>query len=433
MLKNHLTTTGIVLLAATSLFASDNPMRARGADRESAQLLQKIQNTAFGSASGKRIADSMADFGFELHKAFTSVGRDTTTSPFSLTSAFGLLANGAKSSTYDEVATGLKLKGMELSDFNQGYSDLTQSLKQIGKENVFSYGNAVFADLDFPVQDTYEARVKQFFGASGENVNFKKPQEAADKINEYVEGQTHQMIKNMVDASSVKDWRAALVNAGYYKGAWAFKFDAELTTEDADFQTATQLKKVPMMRQYGKTFLYHAGNGFQMASLAYKNGDFAMDLIVPNQSKDPVAALEAVEAQLTGSNYRQWIATSYPTAMMLGLPRFETEFKQDVTRYFKKIMPLAFSDSANFSEFSPEPVKVDAVIHATKLKVNEEGTEGAFATVIGMERATTAIRRPAPMPQVIADRPFLMIIRHTATGTPIFVSTVWDPKPLPKP
>ena len=255
--------------------------------------------------------------------------------------------------------------------------------------------------------------------------------EAAGLINGYIENQTQKMITKMVDPSQVDGWRVALVNAGYFKGAWDFKFDVKHTNETENFNTGRGIKQLPMMRQYEQTFLYYQGKGFQMATLAYKNADFAMDLIVPNEAASVGDALEQVKAQFTGENYRQWIANSYPTKIILGLPRFEVAYKQDMSVYFKQTMPLAFSDVADFSLLSREPIKLDKVIHATVLKVNEEGTEGAFATVIGAIRATSIQVRQVPV--VVANRPFMLVIRHTATGTPIFVSTVWDPKPLPRP
>jgi serpin B len=399
-------------------------------DVAAANLLKRVQSTPLRSVEALAVSNAMVDFGLTVHAAQQRAQTNVTTSPFSLMSAFGLAVNGAQGSTLTQMQTALDLKGTTIEQLNTGYQSLRTDLAGISRDNVLSFGNAIFSDRDFVVRDAFRDTVQRNYGADAESVNFSDPAAAADQINSYVAKQTQDMIQKMVDASSVQGWRTALVNAGYFKGAWAFNFDVAHTVEDAKFESGRDEKTVPLMYQYNRVYLYHQGDGFQMASLSYKNADFAMDVIVPDvrSGEDSIASLGRVQSQFTGPNYRSWIASSVPTSITLALPRFETDYKQDMSTYFQGVMPLAFSDGADFSLLSPEPIKLDKVIHATVLKVNEEGTEGAFATVVGGIRATSF--PPRVSPKVIANHPFILVIRHAATGAPIFVSTVWDPKPL---
>jgi len=420
---------------AAVLFLSQSAITAPNSDIQAAHKLLLLQQTSKSSAEQRKVVDSMMDFGLKVHGAHVHANKNLTTSPFSLSSAFGLVLNGAKNDTLVELTNALALEGLTPAQFNTGYSQLRASLKNISKDNKLSFGNAIFADTDFQVRAAYLKAVREGMGADARTVNFRKPAEAAADINGYIAKQTENLIQNMVNAAMVDGWRTALVNAGYYKGAWAFNFDVKATQEQANFDNGKENKlTVPMMHSYGKTYLYHRGDGFQMASLAYKNGDFAMDLIVPDQKdgQEVGVSLKKVEDQLTGANYRAWVAALSPRKVdVLALPRFETEYKQEMTEYFKAQMPLSFSNDAEFGLLSPEAIKLDKVIHATVLKVNEEGTEGAFATVIGGVRATSV--QPTTRLIVRADHPFVMVIRHTASGTPIFVSTIWEPKPLARP
>ena len=61
------------------------------------------------------------------------------------------------------------------------------------------------------------------------------------------------------------------------------------------------------------------------------------------------------------------------------------------------------------------------MIHKAVVEVNEEGTEAAAATAVGMR--TTSM---PPMFEV--NRPFLFLIREHATGTILFIGRVTNPR-----
>src|SRR5690554_3823075 len=90
-------------------------------------------------------------------------------------------------------------------------------------------------------------------------------------------------------------------------------------------------------------------------------------------------------------------------------------------------MEHAFDGRANFTGmFSEGNEVISQVIHEVYIDVDEDGTEAAAATGVGMMR--TSMPMEPPMIQTIrADRPFLFIIQDTASGTPVFMGQVVDP------
>jgi serpin B len=68
----------------------------------------------------------------------------------------------------------------------------------------------------------------------------------------------------------------------------------------------------------------------------------------------------------------------------------------------------------------PELLFVNPVVQKTFLDVNEEGTEAAAATAVGIQ-AASAIR------PFYADRPFLFLIQHVPTGTILFMGRYAGP------
>ena len=73
------------------------------------------------------------------------------------------------------------------------------------------------------------------------------------------------------------------------------------------------------------------------------------------------------------------------------------------------------------------PVKVGQVIHQSFLEVNEEGSEAAAATAIGVE--LTSVGPTVPM-RLTVDRPFLFMIREEHSGAILFMGQVTDPGSL---
>src|SRR5262249_25780842 len=68
---------------------------------------------------------------------------------------------------------------------------------------------------------------------------------------------------------------------------------------------------------------------------------------------------------------------------------------------------------------------IDEVKHKTFVEVNEEGTEAAAVTSIGMVLTTMAPQRNFSM---IVDRPFFCAIRDNQTGALLFMGAITDPE-----
>ena len=68
---------------------------------------------------------------------------------------------------------------------------------------------------------------------------------------------------------------------------------------------------------------------------------------------------------------------------------------------------------------SPSPMCIDEIRHKAKIKVDEEGTEAAAVTYIGM-RLTSVAPEHIETFYFKADRPFLYFISEVSTGEILF-------------
>ena len=69
-----------------------------------------------------------------------------------------------------------------------------------------------------------------------------------------------------------------------------------------------------------------------------------------------------------------------------------------------------------------ERLNISEVVHKAFVEINEEGTEAAAATAVGIR--ATAFRPPESFR---ADRPFVYLIRDHETGVILFMGRILDP------
>jgi serpin B len=74
----------------------------------------------------------------------------------------------------------------------------------------------------------------------------------------------------------------------------------------------------------------------------------------------------------------------------------------------------------------PDGLKIDKVIHQANIDVVEDGTTAAAVTVVVGAAAGAAPAEP-PHVQFHVDKPFLYLIRDSASGAVLFMGRVDDP------
>lgn len=113
---------------------------------------------------------------------------------------------------------------------------------------------------------------------------------------------------------------------------------------------------------------------------------------------------------------------------LVQIPRFKLEYEIQLKRSLAALgMGEAFDrQKANFSNLSREPLSIDEVKHKTFVEVNEEGTEAAAVTSVGI-RATSVQIDNIPF-EMTVDRPFFCAIRDNKTGSVLFMGAIVNPQ-----
>lgn len=339
-------------------------------------------------------------------------------SPLSASMALGMTMNGAAGETWTQMRDMLGFEGLEEPAINEAYRSLIDLLLDLDPAVTFGLGNSIWTRLGMAVLPDFYDRVREHFGAEVQELDFSDPATLA-LINAWVEEATHGRIDEILDAIRPNDVMY-LINAIYFLADWTSQFDPARTEQRPFTRVDGSTVSVPLMSQAGQFRYFHMDDA-RGIELPYSGGAFTAVAVLPREG----ASLAGLVAELDAKRWAHWMErldAAEPARALVALPRFEIEYEQRMDDDLQALgMVDAFrAGDADFSRMvQGGGIWVDRVIQKTFLRVDEEGTEAAAATVVVMVDS-------AP-PELVFDRPFLFAIRERLSGTVLFVGVVGDP------
>ena len=366
-------------------------------------------------AEQKMISGSNA-FAFDLLGEINKTQRDSNVfvSPLSASMALGMTANGAAGSTWDAMRTGLRLGDATREEVGEGYKSLIALLRGLDKSTDFRIANSIWYRQGFPFHQSFLTESQSLFDARVQGLDFTSPA-SLGTINSWVNEATVQKIPTILDKIS-DDEVMFLINAIYFKGKWRTAFDSRQTTNAPFFASDGTKPNVPLMTQTN-TLRISDGTGFTAVDLLYGNSAFAMTIVLPNEG----VSVNTVAQSLDDQAWAKLTESFFETRTILHLPRFKLEWKRKLNDDLVALgMGTAFTEGqADFSRMSPDGhnLFITEVVQKTFVDVNEEGTEAAAATSVGVG-VTSGPRL------VRVDRPFMFVIRERLSGTILFIGKI---------
>jgi len=347
-------------------------------------------------------------------------GKNIFISPFSISAALSMTYNGANAETADAMARTLGYSEMDLAKVNEGYRNLIGSLENADSSIKLSIANSVWISNIIAPRADFIQRLVQFFGAEAFTRNFADTA-LPNEINGWISRETNGKITKMID--SVDNGIVMfLINAIYFKGDWLEKFD-RADTREADFHLESgATTRVNMMYDMKDNASYYKGNDFAAVRLPYGRDKIAMYVFLPDEG----TSLDSFVGSLDSEKLGNYIDGFRQTKVQVELPRFKIEYgKQRLNDALKNLgMGVAFDPYADFSGIAPN-LYIGFVDHKAVIETNEEGSEAAAVTVVGVAMSA--------MPQFqtfTADRPFFFIIRDDRSGSILFMGTLVQPEKI---
>ena len=385
----------------------------------------------------KELVRGNNDFAFDLYRALNDEEGNLFYSPFSISQALAMTFAGAGGETERQMADTLHYR-LPQSNLHPTFNALDQELASRGKDRLgtpnqgepnqyirLNIASAVWGQHGFGFLPDFLDVLAENYGAGMRTMDFAgAPEESRARINDWVAEETGEKVKNLLPPGTIDPFtRLVLTNAIYFNASWHWRFNS-MNTKMLPFRLeGGGSVDVPMMTETAKAFYgYAKGDGYQAVDVPYAWREMSMTVLLPDEG-----ALGDLENSLNADlldRIMDDIEIDYITLTM-PLFKFESEFRLTETLSGMG-MPDAFGDRADFSGMTgSKGLLISQIVHKAFVSVDERGTEAAAATAVVL-RKSGASKEPIP---VTVNRPFIFLIRDTATGTVLFLGRVMNPDP----
>jgi serine protease inhibitor len=365
------------------------------------------------SASELKLISATNDFSFSIFRQIGAAQKDTNVfvSPLSASFALGMTMNGAANTTLDQMRSTLAFGTATDAEINESYKSLMTLLRGLDNTVDVRIANSIWYRTGFPVKQPFLDAGRTYFDAQIAALDFSSS--AAPKtINDWVSNATAGKIPSIVDA--LGDEVMILVNAIYFKGSWRSRFDPAETTDELFHGVAGDQ---PMRLMHRKGLVnFRSTQDYSAVDLPYGDSAFTMTVVVPSNG----VSLDAVTASLMQPTaWAAMVSQMRAVDIDVFIPKLKLEWQRKLNDDLITLgMRDAFSDTrADFSRLSTVSTLIDYVKQKTYVDINEEGTEAAAVTSVGIILTSLG-------PQFRADKPFLFVIRERLTGTIMFMGKI---------
>lgn len=371
-------------------------------------------------------------FAFALHQKLKESGKNSMSSPYSVSLALAMTWAGARGTSESQMASALHFS-LPQETLHSAFDALDLALAKAvpcylepcdpAQAFKFKSANSAWLQQGFAFQPAYLDTLAVDYGVGVHAVDFVRSADPARlAINGWVSQATEGKIKDLLGPGSVdSSTRLVLANAVYFKGFWENQFDPTKTALapfrllDGSSADVATMNQVVSARGY-------SGADYEAVELPYRLSRFAMLIVAP-----AVGTFETFESKFDASKLAA-VETSLETRpVTLALPRFKFEWKKSLVDVLRQmgIADLFDPEKADLSGIAGTGgLYVSEVIHQTFVALDEMGTEAAAATAV----AISGSGLPPPPISVKVDRPFLFAIRETSTGQIVFLGRVVDPR-----
>jgi serine protease inhibitor len=346
-------------------------------------------------------------------------GKNVFISPLSASMALGMTMNGAAGETLDQMRSTLGFAGVELPEINSSYRSLIDLLRGLDRRVDFRIANSIWYQQGFPFEQEFLTTAARSFDAEVAGVDFRNAEATKSRINDWVSDETAGKIPTIIETLS-GDEVMFLINAMYFKGSWRDRFK-ESETQSAPFHKDDgTTQPVRLMHRRGPVRAARRADVTVVES-AYGADAYTMTVLLPPAG----TTVDDFVRGLTEETWVEWMKSLAEQEAILYLPKFKLTWEDKLNDPLQALgmrLPFTAADFTGMSRSRGRELVISEVKQKTFVDVNEEGTEAAAVTSVGI--APTCACGPA---EIRIDRPFVFAIRERLSGTILFVGKIVAP------
>lgn len=341
---------------------------------------------------------------FNVASSHDNVYKDgnVVVSPLSASIALTLLANTCDKEMEDAIVE--MLGQSNIASLNSVTNKLMRFLPSKTNGATLTLANSVWYADDLSPEALWRDNLVQNLYSEIAPLNFRSA-ESVDIVNRWCYEQTEGMIDNFIDKLD-ENTSVCLLNALYFAGNWAKKFDKTLT-DKATFNGRDEKSSISMMHM--SNFLkFSKANDYNAVFLPME-GNAEIMMILPNSENKAKAIAENINFE----EYSDLVISRRNALVTLSIPKFEINTTSQLESFLHAMgMPLKTKIFDLGSE-EDQDVKVKQNIHSI---IDEDGAKVAATTIAEVIASTPDISKIEEV-TLTFDRPFIYIVRNTVTGT----------------
>lgn len=417
----------LVLLAISIAFGAVGCSQPPAYAEEAKSDLDRESSPSVSDSDLEKLVEGNSEFALSLYQALREQGENLFYSPYSISLALAMTYAGARGETEAQMAQAMEFL-LSQDQLHPAFNALDQELAKLG-ENVseeegdpfrLNIANSIWGQQDFEFLSEFLDILALNYGAGLRLVDFvKATEEARQAINQWVEDQTEEKIKDLIPQGVLDDMtRLVLANAIYFNAAWMNPFD-ETNTQDGSFYLQDGSDVTTAFMAQEENFRYAKGDGYQAVELPYVGGNTSMVIFLPDDDQ-----LVSFEKELDSKKVEQILADLEMQNVRLKMPKFEYESSFGLKQILSSMGMRNAFEAADFSGINgKKDLFISEVLHKAYVAVDEEGTEAAAATAVII--SLTAM--PEAPVEMTVDHPFIFMIRDNLSGTILFMGRVMNP------
>lgn len=234
-------------------------------------------------------------------------------------------------------------------------------------------------------------------------------------VNNWIDEKTNGMIKDVVEESA-EEMLACLINAIVFESKWSEEYEEDQIRDEKYHNADRTNKIVPML--HSTEWKYIAQELYTGFIKDYMGLNYSFMGLLPRKK-----GTSQIHKCLRDINFTEAFESADACDVDVTIPEFRYTSEYDISDYCVDMgIRQAFSMEADFSPMSSEWLKVEKILHSSRIELDRCGTKAAAVTVT--EVFAGCAYNFWDRKEVKLDRPFIFAIMHNETKLPVFVGVV---------